>query len=92
MTLLALVLILIPMSVLKNVHKFKILAYIVFFIDLSILVNAFLIRFIKKPGKINLGKISFFDLNNPWSFLFEFMNLFQFQIYYLYVLEMTNEK
>jgi hypothetical protein len=56
-----------------------------------LLINVLLLTLIEKPGKV-ISKNSLFDVSSPWAYLYEYSNLFQFHIYFLWIMQSTGEK
>ncbi len=80
-------LILIPLCLIKNFEKIKILSYAALILSIGILICMIgLITEDKEFPPLLLQGSDFFSLNSPWLYLGEFFQLFQVQIFYLWVL------
>lgn len=58
---------------------------------MGLLIKVLLLTLIEKPVVV-IYKNSLFDLSSPWAYLYEYFNLFQFHIYFLWIMQSTGEK
>lgn len=90
-TLLVISVCLFPFCLISDIKKFKIIGYFVLLADLAMLINVLLLSLIEKPGKVTTTN-SIFDITSPWAYLYEYSNMFQFHIYFLWIMQSTGEK
>jgi len=79
--------ILIPLCLIKNFQTIKFLSYLVILTNALGLVCMFALVVLEKNfQRVITGHSDFFRLNSPWILTGEFFQLFQIQIFYLWML------
>lgn len=80
-----------PLCLIKDIRTFKFLGYLVLLLDTSILISLAVLAFVEKPGIVQIEQ-DFFLMQSPFMYLPDFANLFQVQIYFLWMMQVANEK
>jgi hypothetical protein len=85
---------LIPMCLIQDMQKFKYLGWIVLTVDICILLTCIVLIFTPKDGIIDFNEFPRADFLTDIAFLYlgQFCCLFETQIYFLQIMQFTNEK
>eukprot|EP00347_Sterkiella_histriomuscorum_P005070 403358014 len=80
-----------PLCLIKDFQKIKILSYMIIVLNISLFINMTCLIFIYKDFPKMISESNFYNLNSPWMLLGEFSQLYQMQIFYLWVMQSTPE-